>query len=123
MICSRGLMARTKVCNTLGMGSSPSGDTYQSRIAQSVERMTLTYEVAGSIPATVVYKGLWCKASTQDFDSCNIGSNPVKPVCPRSSMDESNGLLIRRLSVRVAPGILCSRVRADYGASLLRKWA
>ena len=34
-------------------GSSPSGDIH-SRIAQPVERMTLTHEAAGSSPAAVV---------------------------------------------------------------------
>ena len=24
-----------------------------------------------------IYKGIWCKGSTQHFDCCGIGSNPI----------------------------------------------
>ena len=69
-VCPRSLMDQNIRLRTGKVGVQiPPGILDQSRIAQLAERMTLNHEAAGSIPAAVVYKGLWCSGSTQDFDS------------------------------------------------------
>lgn len=34
--------------------------------------------------------GVWCKGSTQDFDSCRLGSNPNTPVMENRKFQKSD---------------------------------
>ena len=49
------------------------------------------------------YRRIVSAVSTVVSKTTSVGSNPTAPVYLRSIMDECNGLLIRRLQVRVLP--------------------
>ena len=57
------------------------------------------------------YRRIVSAVSTVVSKTTSVGSNPAAPVYLRSIMEECNGLLIRRLQVRVLSQILWQRGR------------
>ena len=68
------------------------------------------------------YRRIVSAVSTVVPKTTSVGSNPTAPVYLRSIMEECNGLLIRRLQVRVLSQILIGISDEILVASALRVW-